>query len=101
MNKKGSLETKEIIELLLAAAAIVLLIILMVRILDPGVNKNEKAAISYLETLKDQLKEAEKGKEQEFELWQGDFFLVYFDRKNEFEWQEFQFSTFGNHENYI
>ena len=70
-NKRASLETKEIIELVIGAAAIVLLIWLMWGLISPSFDKNKKTAESYLSSLQDSIKEVDEGANSSiFNIWQ-------------------------------
>jgi len=87
INRKGTLETNEIIEIVLSAGAIILLLILFLSILNFGYDKNEETMKSYFNTLKQQMDIGEKGI-GEFEMWQEEtdvfYYLIYFGDKRSF-----------------
>jgi hypothetical protein len=81
MNKRGKIEIKEIIEVLLAAACVTLLIILMIRVFSPTISVPELAAKNYLESLEIALDEAKETGSSEFLMYSSEpnpYFLVYF-----------------------
>jgi hypothetical protein len=85
LNKKGALETKEIIELVLAAAGIFILLFLFFKLFAPSFDKNQETAKSYFDTLKNEIAKADNKQIGEFSLWQKDgFALVYFGDKRTF-----------------
>jgi hypothetical protein len=80
MNKRGKIEIKEIIEVLLAAACVTLLIILMIRVFSPTISVSELAAKNYLESLEIALDEAKETGSSEFLMYSSEpnpYFLVY------------------------
>ncbi len=89
-NKGATLETNEIIEIVLSAGAIILLLILFLSILNFGYDKNEETMKSYFNTLKGQMDIASKGvgSAGEFEIWQQEkdvhFYVIYFGSKRSF-----------------
>jgi len=83
INKKASLETKEILELILAAAAIVLVIVFFAKFFSPKQDINKEAAKSFFETLSKAVAEAESKGKAQMQLWgDGNIFIVYFGEKN-------------------
>lgn len=79
-NKKASLETKEIIELILGAAVTVVLILLIWALVSPSFNKSDKTASSYFDSLKKAIKEVDDGaKSSTLDLYQDrDMRIIYF-----------------------
>ncbi|MEI6058278.1 MAG: hypothetical protein WCP89_00750 [archaeon] len=81
ITKRGSLETKEIIELVLAAAAVIVVIWLLWSLISPEFNKEQKAAEAYMSTLQEEIGKVDGGAEfGTFSLWQPklDVRLLYF-----------------------
>jgi len=80
-SKKASLETKEILELILAAAGIFILIVLLYQLLAPGFDPNKEAAKSYLASFKKIIGEVDKAGSAQFSLLAGagEVKMVYFD----------------------
>lgn len=105
VNKTGSLETKEIIELVLAGAGIFILILLMWNLFSPSFDKTEKTAKSYFETLKKEIRKADNNGVGEFEIWyepkNTKFYVVYFGSKIRGEYDGNTFLAEGVHNNYI
>jgi hypothetical protein len=78
-NKSASLETKEILELILAAAGIFILLFLFFKLFAPTYDPGKEAAKSYLDTFKQEIAKADKGQTGEFSFWQNSgTALVYF-----------------------
>lgn len=71
MIKKASLETKEIIELILATAALVIIIIFFVNLFSPKPNPDKEAAKSFFDTLKKTIAEA-GATGSSFKIWGND-----------------------------
>ena len=89
MNKRGKIEIKEIIEVLLAAACVTLLIILMIRVFSPTISVSELAAKNYLESLEIALDEAKETGSSEFLMYLSEpnpYFLVYFGEGYSFDY---------------
>lgn len=82
MRKKGSLETKEIIEIVLAAAGIIVLIILLWSLISPNFNVGDETAKSYLRSFEKTMKEVEKSGTGSFVMWGGEPKMVYFGSGN-------------------
>jgi len=61
-NNRASLETKEIIGLILGAGVVVLLFILMWGLISPGFNKDKETAKSYIASFENAIEEADAGK---------------------------------------
>ena len=79
LNKKASLETHEILELILAAAGIIILVILLYQLFMPKFDKNEESAKSFFEQLKKEIARADSGEIGEFKIWgNANIFLLYF-----------------------
>lgn len=81
MSKRGNVEIKEIIEVLIAVVAVGFLIVLMVRIFSPTLTVPELTAKNYLESLETSLNEAKKTGSSEFFMYSSEpnpYFLVYF-----------------------
>lgn len=84
-SKKGGMTIGQIVKLILAIAVVFILLFLSVRLLSPIFNRGDETAKSYMETLKDEIKVADKGRVGEFYMWwvdgregEKDFYLVYF-----------------------
>lgn len=76
-NKKASLETNEIIEIVLAAAGIFLLIVLFVSLYNTlTYDKNDETAKAYIGVLNGAIKEADSGRMGEISFWQNDTFSL-------------------------
>jgi len=108
VNKKGSLETKEIIELLLAAAGIFILVVLLYNILAPDFDKDEETAESYFNSLMDEIDVASSGGTGEFSMWLPEeekgthFYVVYFGSRKYVDLNdEVTFASVGFHDNRI
>jgi hypothetical protein len=78
MGKRGSLETKEIIEIVLAGAGIFVLIFLLWALIAPNFNQEEEAAKGYSTGLKAAIEEADRDGRSTFSLWGVDTKMVYF-----------------------
>jgi|SRR3989338_7769503 len=85
LNKKASLETHEILELILAAAGIIILVILLYQLFMPKFDKNEESAKSFFEQLKKEIARADSGEIGEFKIWgNANIFLLYFGNQRTF-----------------
>ncbi len=106
-NKKGSLETKEILELILAVVCTFLLIFLFFKLIAPSFNKDAETAKSYFQTLQGEIEKTDDGGTGEFEIWQPEqekgahFYLVYFAEQSRFDWQGINFFSGIHNENYF
>jgi hypothetical protein len=70
-QKKASLETKEILELILAVAVLIVIGILLFNMFGPKPNQDKEAAKSLFEALKKAVSEADAGG-SEFKVWGND-----------------------------
>lgn len=75
--------TKEIMEIVLGAAAVLVLVVLLVALIAPTFDKDEKTAESYLSTLKKEIAKADDGEVGGFDMMttrtgETRFFVVYF-----------------------
>lgn len=108
INKKGSLETKEILEVILAAAGILILVLLFFKLVFPY-NPEKETAKAYFDDLKSKIAEVDAGHAEEFYMWQPEvdtkYFVVYFGQGTSFitpiNGTSVKFSSIGNNENHI
>ncbi len=92
-KKAITLTPNEIIELILVIAGMFLLIVAFLAFTNPGFDTNKETAKSYLATLEKETQKADDGKTGEFEIWQGDFYLVYFGNKLGYEFNNIAFKS--------
>ncbi len=76
--KKGRLEINEALGLILGVAVVALLIFFIWQIFAPDFSERDETAESYLNSLEDSLNSLEFGEVGDFSIWEGDYFLIYF-----------------------
>jgi len=101
LNKKASLETKEIIELILAGAGIFLIIFFLWNVFSPDFNKDKETAKSYLNTFKSVIDDVDEIGSARFSLWGGDPKMVYFGKAFRISSGDDVFSRPNTEENYL
>jgi hypothetical protein len=90
-SKRGSLETKEIIELILAAAFIVIIAILLWNLISPEYSEGEETAKSYLKSFKVAVAEADRNGKASFNFWKGKLAMAYFGDNRRADFGEYSF----------
>ena len=102
-NNKASLETKEILELILAAAGIFILIVLLYQLLAPDFDPNKEAAKSYLVSFKSMIEEVNEFSSVEFMLGlgKGEAKMVYFGNEQRIEFGKDIFLRYNTNKNYL
>ena len=101
LNKKASLETKEIIEVILAGVGMVFLIFLLWNIFSPSFDKDKETAKSYLNTFKNVMDDVDKIGYARFFLWGGEPKMVYFGKTFRISSGDDVFSRSNTKENYL
>jgi hypothetical protein len=109
LKNKGEIVFSNVFGIMLAVATIVVITVVIVSVISPYFDKEEKGAKNYFNTFMKQVEIADGGKVGSFSLWQDSnlnedsegYYLVYFGSGYKFNANDIEFVSLGINENRI